>query len=153
MASHKKIILSSFLGNALEFYDFTLYGVFTVVLANHYFPGDSSTANLLFSLAAFAVGCLTRPLGAILFGHMGDSLGRKEALSFSILLMGIPTFCIGIAPTYQDIGIAASILVFTCRLLQGLFTGGEYNGAAIFCIEHLGKNTRDLSEGLLQDRA
>ncbi|MBX9922547.1 MAG: MFS transporter [Rhabdochlamydiaceae bacterium] len=149
MASHKKIILSSVLGNALEFYDFTLYGVFTVVLANHYFPGDNSTANLLFSLAAFAVGCLTRPLGAILFGHMGDNLGRKEALSFSILLMGIPTFCIGIAPTYQEVGIAASILVFVCRLLQGLFTGGEYNGAAIFTIEHLGKKYPGFIGGII----
>ncbi len=149
MASHKKIILSSVLGNALEFYDFTLYGVFTVVLANHYFPGDNSTANLLFSLAAFAVGCLTRPLGAILFGHMGDNLGRKEALSFSILLMGIPTFCIGIAPTYQEVGILASILVFICRLLQGLFTGGEYNGAAIFSIEHLGKKYPGFIGGII----
>lgn len=148
-STNKKILISSILGNALEFYDFTLYGVLAVVLAGQYFPGKDETAKLLFSLAAFAVGFLTRPLGAILFGHIGDTLGRKKALSFSILLMGIPTFLIGVTPGYQQIGLFASILVFSCRLLQGIFTGGEYNGAAIYSIEHLGRRFPGLIGGLI----
>jgi MFS transporter, MHS family, proline/betaine transporter len=149
MRSKKMILLSSVLGNALEFYDFTLYGVLTLVLADQYFPGESGTAKLLFSLAAFAVGFLTRPLGAILFGQIGDTFGRKKALSFSILLMGVPTCLIGITPSYQQIGLFASIIIFSCRLLQGIFTGGEYNGAAIYSIEHLGKKFPGLVGGLI----
>lgn len=147
--SQKKVMVSSIFGNALEFYDFTLYGVLSGVLAGHYFPGEDDTAKLLFSLAAFAVGFLTRPLGAILFGHIGDTFGRKEALSLSILFMGIPTFVIGITPSYLQIGLWASLLIFICRLLQGIFTGGEYNGAAIFSIEHLGKKFPGFIGGLI----
>lgn len=144
-----KIILASVFGNALEFYDFTLYGVFATIIASQYFPGDNETSKLLFSLAAFAVGFFTRPIGAIFFGHIGDKLGRKEALSLSILLMGIPTFLIGISPTYEQIGIWASILIFGSRILQGIFTGGEYNGAAIFSIEHIGKKSPGFVGGLI----
>lgn len=147
--SSKKIIFSSILGNALEFYDFTLYGVFAAIIAGQYFPGGDDTAKLLFSLAAFAVGFLTRPLGAIIFGHIGDRLGRKEALSFSVLLMGIPTFVIGVSPGYEQIGLSASIIIFGCRLLQGIFTGGEYNGAAIFSIEHFGNKLPGLVGGFI----
>lgn len=145
----KKVMLSCIFGNALEFYDFTLYGVLSGVLAGHYFPGDDDTAKLLFSLMAFAIGFLTRPLGAILFGHIGDTFGRKEALSLSILCMGIPTFIIGITPSYPQIGLWASFVIFACRLLQGIFTGGEYNGAAIFSIEHLGKKFPGFIGGLI----
>lgn len=147
--SSKKIMFSSMFGNALEFYDFTLYGVFAGVIANRYFPGDDDTARLLFSMAAFAVGFLTRPVGAMIFGHIGDRFGRKKALTASVLMMGIPTFLIGASPSYQQIGLTASILIFVCRLLQGIFTGGEYNGAAIFSIEHLGKKYPGLIGGLI----
>lgn len=147
--SSRRIMLSSIFGNALEFYDFTLYGVLAGVVAGHYFPGEDDTAKLLFSLSAFAVGFLTRPLGAVLFGHIGDTLGRREALSLAILLMGVPTFIIGISPGYQQIGIWASVIVFVCRILQGIFTGGEYNGAAIFSIEHLGKRFPGFVGGLI----
>ncbi|MCI5052807.1 MAG: MFS transporter [Simkaniaceae bacterium] len=148
MAS-KKILAASVLGNALEFYDFTLYGVLALVLSKHYFPGSDDTAKLLCSLAAFAVGFVTRPFGALLFGHLGDTLGRKESLSLSILLMGVPTFLIGVMPTYQTIGLFASISVFFCRLLQGIFTGGEYNGAAIFSIEHFGQKSSGFIGGVI----
>lgn len=148
-SSSRKVILASVFGNALEFYDFTLYGAFTIIFASQYFPGDNDTSKILFSLAAFAVGFFTRPIGAILFGHIGDRLGRRQALSFSILLMGIPTFLIGVSPTYEQIGISASVLIFTCRLLQGIFTGGEYNGAAIFSIEHIGKKSPGFVGGLI----
>ncbi len=145
----KRVILASVFGNALEFYDFTLFGVFTIIIADQYFPGNNNTSNLLFSLTAFAVGFFTRPIGAILFGHIGDRLGRRQALSLSILLMGIPTFLIGISPTYEQIGITASILIFACRLMQGIFTGGEYNGAAIFSIEHTGKKFPGFVGGMI----
>ncbi len=144
-----KIILASVFGNALEFYDFTLYGVFAAIIANQYFPGGNETSKLLYSLAAFAVGFFTRPIGAVLFGHLGDRYGRKNALSLSILLMGIPTCLISISPSYQQVGIAASIFIFMCRLLQGVFTGGEYNGAAIFAIEHVGKKCPGFIGGLI----
>lgn len=149
MTSKKKLLIASILGNALEFYDFTLYGVLTLVLSQHYFPGTDDTAKLLFSLTAFAIGFFTRPIGAMLFGHLGDSIGRKEALSLSILLMGAPTLLIGITPSYQQVGIWASISIFLCRLFQGVFTGGEYNGAAIFSIEHFGKKSSGLIGGLI----
>lgn len=149
MKGKKKIILASIFGNALEFYDFTLFGVFAAIIANQYFPGDNETSKLLSSLAAFAVGFFTRPIGAILFGHIGDKFGRRQALSLSILLMGIPTLTIGLMPNYNQIGITASIMIFACRLLQGVFTGGEYNGAAIFSIEHLGKKNPGFIGGLI----
>jgi MHS family proline/betaine transporter-like MFS transporter len=149
MFSKNKILIASILGNALEFYDFTLYGVLALVVSKHYFPGPDDTAQLLFSLTAFAIGFFTRPIGAMFFGHLGDTIGRKEALSLSILLMGAPTFLIGITPTYQQIGLWASISIFLCRLLQGVFTGGEYNGAAIFSIEHFGKKSSGFIGGLI----
>lgn len=148
-SASRKIIFASAFGNALEFYDFTLYGVFTAIIANQYFPGGNETTRLLTSLLAFAVGFFTRPIGAILFGHIGDKYGRRQALSLSILLMGIPTFAIGISPTYEQIGLSASFLIFGCRLLQGIFTGGEYNGAAIFSIEHIGKKSPGFVGGLI----
>ena len=131
-----KVLVASFFGNALEFYDFTLYGVFAMALAEAFFPSQNPYNAILMSWGAFGVGFLMRPFGASLFGYIGDKYGRKRALSLSILLMGFPTFVIGILPTYATIGLLAPITVVICRLLQGLCTGGEYNGAAIFSIEH-----------------
>ena len=135
----KKILIMGVIGNALEFYDFTLYGVFASIIANYYFPGSNETAKLLASLAAFGAGFFTRPFGGMVFGYIGDRYGRKKALSLSILLMGVPTILMGIMPGYETMGLWASGVILVCRLLQGLCTGGEYNGAAIFSIEHLGK--------------
>jgi MHS family proline/betaine transporter-like MFS transporter len=131
-----KVIFSSVIGNALEFYDFTLYGVFAPVLALIFFPDTGEDTALILTLATFGVGYVTRPLGAIFLGHIGDKHGRKRALSYAIVLMAIPTTLIGLLPSYQSIGIMAPILLVLCRLLQGLCAGGEYNGAAIFLIEH-----------------
>ena len=133
---NKKVILASIIGNALEFFDFTLYGVFSGVIAELFFPSSDLTASLLMSLGAFAVGFLMRPFGALIFGYLGDVFGRKKALSFSVLLMGVPTFIIAILPGHASIGIFASLMIVFCRLLQGICTGGEYNGAAIFALEH-----------------
>ena len=132
----KKVLLASSIGNALEFFDFTLYGAFLSIIAENFFPAENQTASLLMALGVFGVGFIMRPVGALFFGYFGDRFGRKKALSYSVFLMGMPTFIIGILPNYDQIGIAASIIILSGRLIQGLCLGGEYNGAAIFAIEH-----------------
>jgi MHS family proline/betaine transporter-like MFS transporter len=132
-----KIITASILGTALEFYDFTLYGIFTPILANMFFPSDDPVFSKMLAFAAFAASFLMRPFGAAIFGHIGDKWGRKKALSLSILMMGIPTFVVGVLPGYETLGIMAPLLIVACRLLQGISAGGEYNGAAIFALEHI----------------
>lgn len=132
-----KIITASILGTALEFYDFTLYGIFTPVLASMFFPCDNPVLSKILAFAAFAASFLMRPFGAAIFGHIGDKWGRKKALSLSILIMGIPTFIVGVLPGYSTLGIMAPLLIVLCRLLQGVSAGGEYNGAAIFALEHI----------------
>jgi len=133
-----KIILTSILGTVLEFYDFTLYGVFAAILAKVYFPTHSETASLLAAYGAFLAGFIMRPFGALMFGYFGDKFGRKKALSFSILFMGLPTLVIGITPSFEMIGLLAPLIIVGCRLLQGASAGGEYNGASIFALEHMG---------------
>lgn len=137
ITSPKKVLIICLIGNALEFYNFTLCGVFIHLLGRLYFPSDNDFLVLLGGMFAFSAAFWTRPLGAILFGYIGDRMGRKKALVFSILLMGVPTLGIVCLPTYESIGLAASILLVFFRLAQGLSTGGEYNGTAIFTLEHL----------------
>jgi len=133
----KKILIPCLIGNALEFYDFTLCGVFMVVLGKNFFPSGDDFAALIGGIFAFSAAFWTRPLGALVFGYIGDKYGRKRALTLSVLLMGIPTLVIGILPTYASIGIVAPCILLGCRLMQGLCTGGEYNGAAVFALEHM----------------
>jgi len=144
-----KVILTGIIGNALEFYDFILYGVFAVMIAQLYFPSANPLVAVLASWGAFAAGFFMRPFGALIFGYLGDKFGRKKALSISIIGMGFPTLLIGCLPTYQQIGIAAPVLLVLCRLIQGACTGGEYNGAAIFALEHIGKNKPGFFGGLI----
>lgn len=139
--SYFKTITMSFAGNALEFYDFTLYGVFAIKMGQVFFPLEDPLISLIASLSAFATGFLMRPLGALIFGSLGDKYGRKTALTVSIIGIGFPTVTIGLTPGYDEIGILAPIIVVCSRLIQGLCTGGEYNGAAIYCLEQIG-NTR-----------
>jgi len=146
---NRKVLISSYLGNALEFYDFTLYGVFALALAEAYFPSANPVNGILASWGAFAAGFIMRPFGASVFGYIGDQFGRRRALSTTILLMGIPTLTIGILPSYESIGVLAPIIVVVCRLLQGLCTGGEYNGAAIFAIEHHKGKSEGLVSGII----
>ena len=145
----RQIIFSSFLGNTLEFYDFTLYGAFAIIIGQTFFPSTDPFSSLLQSLGVFASGFLMRPFGAAFFGAIGDKLGRKRALQLSILCIGLPTLLIAVMPSYEAIGWIAPALVIFCRLLQGLCTGGEYNGAAIFALEHVGKNNPGLVGGLI----
>ena len=136
----KKVLFASCIGNALEFFDFMLYGAFISLIAKAFFPNANTAISILMSISAFGVGLTMRPFGALIFGYFGDVFGRKNALSISILMMGIPTFVIGILPTYEQIGIISSLIIIIGRLLQGICVGGEYNGAAIFAIEHFHKN-------------
>lgn len=134
--NNKKVFFAGVLGNVIEFYDFTLFGFFTPLIARLFFPSFDPRTALLLTLAIFSVSFLMRPIGGILFGHIGDRYGRKFALSLSILLMAIPTAAIGLLPAYEEIGIWASLMLLVCRLLQGISAGGEYNGAFILLIEH-----------------
>ena len=135
-----KVIYASSIGNALEFFDFILYGAFFNVIASVFFPVQNETMSLLMSLGGFCVGFLMRPFGALIFGYFGDVFGRQKTLAVSIFLMGIPTLLIGVLPGYHQIGIIAPILIVTGRLIQGICIGGEYTGAFIFASEHAQKN-------------
>ncbi len=132
----KRIIITSALGTFLEWTEYSFYGYMASKISSLFFPHIDPTAGLLATFGIFALGFLMRPIGGILFGHLGDKRGRKSALSISIFLMGIATLSIGLLPTYDQIGILAPILLTVCRLLQGLAVSGEYNGASIFLIEH-----------------
>lgn len=140
MTMHKKSVVGALIGHVLERYDVALYGYFSTILAPIFFPSSgNSNVAVMSSLGAFAAGYLMRPLGGILFGHLGDRYGRKKAFTLSIILVIIPTFIIGILPSYQQIGLAAPIILVLCRLIQGLCNGGEFSGAGIFIGEHIPK--------------
>ena len=136
----KKVMMAGVIGNALEFYDFSLYGFLAPILSGLFFPSSDPFVSIILTYCVFATGFLMRPLGAAFFGHIGDRYGRKRALSLSIILMAIPTSLIGLLPTYDQIGFIAPLLLVLCRLIQGLCAGGEYKGAAIFVMEHQQKN-------------
>lgn len=141
----EKTLISASIGNMLEFYSFTLFGLFLPVISPLFFPEKDPIASLLYGYIFFAVGFFAYPLGAILFGHIGDRIGRKKALSLAIFMMAIPTALIGMLPPYSYLGILSPVLLFICRLAQGICAGGEYNGAGIFIIEHVGQNKKGFS--------
>lgn len=149
MKTSWKMISTSALGNALEFYDFVICGVFITKISEVFFPNTSPTIALFASIFAFSAAFFTRPLGAYVFGIVGDTFGRKVALTYSVMLMGFPTLIIAFLPGYNTIGIAAPIILVLCRIVQGLSTGGEYNGAAIFAIEHGKANQVGLISGII----
>lgn len=136
MSKPKSVFFSAISGNILEYYDFTVYSVFSAVIGRTFFPKGPELIQILFSLGVFAVGFLTRPIGGIFFGYVGDKYGRRISLIISMLGMTVPTFTMGLIPSYEDIGIYAPIILVIMRLLQGLCISGEGAAAAIFILEH-----------------
>ncbi|MSS75764.1 MAG: MFS transporter [Methyloglobulus sp.] len=136
MSQVKKVIASTMIGNGLEWYDYALYGTFTALISKHFFPPGDDAVALIATFGIFAVGFLMRPLGAMFFGYIGDKYGRKNALALSILLMAFPTACIGLLPTYQEIGLWAPVLLTLIRLVQGVAIGGEFGGSIVYLVEH-----------------
>lgn len=141
-AARRKAIRAGGIGNFVEWYDFGLYGYFATTLAELFFPGHDPTAKLLSTFAIFAVGFLIRPLGGIAFGHLGDRVGRRAALTIAVALMSTSTVAIGILPGYETVGLVAPFLLLLCRLVQGFSTGGEYSGANTFIIEYAPQGQR-----------
>jgi MHS family proline/betaine transporter-like MFS transporter len=136
MGGKKKVVISGMLGNGLEWYDYALYGHMSIVFSKLFFPEGDLGQSLILTYLIFAVGFVSRPLGAILFGRIGDKFGRKKALTASMILMAVPTGCIGLLPTYEMIGIAAPIALLIIRILQGLSLGGAYSGSISYVVEH-----------------
>jgi MFS family permease len=130
------VITASALGTVFEWYDFYIYGVLAPIIGRTFFPTDNPTVELLYSLAGFAIGFGFRPLGAVLFGYLGDRLGRKYTFLATIVLMGVATAGVGLTPSAASIGVAAPIILILLRIAQGLALGGEYGGAAIYVAEH-----------------
>jgi MFS transporter, MHS family, proline/betaine transporter len=138
----KKILFSGMIGNGLEWYDYALYGQVAWLLGAKFFPSENAAVELLASFGVFAAGFLVRPLGAVFFGWLGDTYGRRMAMVVAVLMMAIPTGCIGLLPTYETIGIAAPILLTIIRLMQGISLGGEFSGSITYIVEHAPPNHR-----------
>ncbi|MGL6296869.1 MAG: MFS transporter, partial [Plesiomonas sp.] len=135
-AKLKKAITAAALGNAMEWFDFGVYGFVAYALGQIFFPGATPGVQVIAALATFSVPFLVRPLGGIFFGALGDKYGRQKILAITIIIMAISTFCIGLIPSYDSIGIWAPILLLLAKLAQGFSVGGEYSGAAIFVAEY-----------------
>ena len=132
----KKVIFASSLGTVFEWYDFYLYGSLAAIIAKQFFSGLDEGSAFIFALLAFAAGFIVRPFGALVFGRLGDMIGRKYTFLVTILIMGLSTFIVGILPNYATIGVAAPVILIALRMLQGLALGGEYGGAATYVAEH-----------------
>ena len=151
--SIRKIITASSVGTLIEWYDFYIFGSLATVIASQFFPKTNPTAALLSTLATFAAGFIVRPFGALVFGRLGDLIGRKYTFLLTLIIMGSSTFAIGLVPGYQTIGFAAPIIVLILRLLQGLALGGEYGGAATYVAEHAPRNRRGFFTSWIQTTA
>lgn len=133
---NRKVVISGMLGNALEWYDYALYGILAPVFSNLFFPSGDDSSALIKTYLAFAVGFVFRPLGAVIFGRIGDRYGRKKALVTSMVLMAIATGCLGLLPTYQAIGIGAPVMLVIIRIVQGISLGGAFSGSMSYVVEH-----------------
>src|SRR5258705_4366250 len=163
-AEERRVIFASSLGTVFEWYDFYLYATLAPFFAALFFPPGNDTAALLSAFATYAAGFLVRPFGALIFGRLGDIVGRKYTFLVTIMVMGASTFAVGLLPTFATvelpgvgtvggIGWAAPVLLVTLRLLQGLALGGEYGGAATYVAEHSPANTRGYSTSFIQTTA
>jgi MFS family permease len=141
-AEEKKVIFASSLGTVFEWYDFYLYGSLAAIIAKQFFSGLDEGSAFIFALLAFAAGFIVRPFGALVFGRLGDMIGRKYTFLVTILIMGLSTFIVGLLPNYATIGVAAPVILIILRLLQGLALGGEYGGAATYVAEHAPQGRR-----------
>ena len=152
-AEDKKVIFASSLGTVFEWYDFYLYGSLAVIIARQFFSGLDDNSAFVFTLLAFAVGFLVRPIGALVFGRLGDMIGRKYTFLVTILIMGLATFIVGVLPNYESIGVAAPVILIALRMLQGLALGGEYGGAATYVAEHAPPGRRGAYTAWVQSTA
>ncbi|HEY8877329.1 MAG TPA: MFS transporter, partial [Roseateles sp.] len=149
----KKVIFASSLGTVFEWYDFYLYGSLAAIIAKQFFAGLEPGAAFIASLMAFAAGFIVRPFGALVFGRLGDMIGRKYTFLVTILIMGLSTFIVGVLPSYATIGAAAPVILIGLRLLQGLALGGEYGGAATYVAEHAPHGKRGAYTSWIQTTA
>ncbi|MBU3601371.1 MFS transporter [Polynucleobacter sp. AM-25C3] len=148
--SYRKVAIAACFGTFLEWYDFLTFATLAVVFAPLFFPSTDPSTALLASLATFGVGMVVRPIGAAIFGSIGDRIGRRPVFMITITLMGIATVCVGFLPTYGQVGIWAPILLVGLRLLQGLSAGGEIGGSAVYLTEHAGDSNRGFKTSFLQ---
>jgi MFS family permease len=151
--AHRRVILASSLGTVFEWYDFYLYGSLAAVLAKQFFSGVNETTGFIFALLAFAAGFAVRPFGALVFGRLGDLVGRKHTFLITIVIMGLSTALVGVLPSYAAAGVIAPVLLVALRLLQGLALGGEYGGAATYVAEHAPPGKRGFYTSWIQTTA
>jgi len=149
----KKVIFASSLGTVFEWYDFYLYGSLAGIIAKQFFSGLDPTSAFIFALLAFAAGFIVRPFGALVFGRLGDMIGRKYTFLVTIVIMGLSTFIVGLLPSYASIGVAAPVILIALRMLQGLALGGEYGGAATYVAEHAPHGKRGAYTSWIQTTA
>ena len=148
--SYRKVAIAACFGTFLEWYDFLTFATLAVVFGPLFFPSSDPSTALLASLATFGVGMVVRPVGAAIFGSIGDRIGRRPVFMITITLMGIATVCVGFLPTYAQVGVWAPILLVSLRLLQGLSAGGEIGGSAVYLTEHAGDSNRGFKTSFLQ---
>ncbi len=153
IATQKKVVFATSLGTVFEWYDFYLYGAMATIIARQFFSGLDEGSAYFFALLTFAVGFVVRPFGALVFGRLGDMVGRKYTFIVTILIMGLSTFIVGVVPNYDSIGVAAPLILIFLRLLQGLAMGGEYGGAATYVAEHAPKGRRGAYTAWIQTTA
>jgi MFS family permease len=151
--SERLVIVASSLGTVFEWYDFYLYGLLATIVSAQFFSGVNETTGFIFALAAFAAGFAVRPFGALLFGRIGDLVGRKNTFLVTMGLMGLSTFAVGLLPSYATAGVAAPVMLVALRLVQGLALGGEYGGAATYVAEHAPEGKRGLYTSFIQTTA
>jgi MFS family permease len=149
----KKVIFASSLGTVFEWYDFYLYGSLAAIIAKQFFSGLDAGSAFIFALLAFAAGFIVRPFGALVFGRLGDMIGRKYTFLVTIVIMGLSTFIVGLLPNYASIGVAAPVILIALRMLQGLALGGEYGGAAVYVAEHAPAHKRGAYTSWIQTTA
>ncbi|MES2361256.1 MAG: MFS transporter [Pseudomonadota bacterium] len=152
-AEQKKVIFASSLGTVFEWYDFYLYGSLAAIIAKQFFSGLDAGSAFIFALLAFAAGFIVRPFGALVFGRLGDMIGRKYTFLVTIVIMGLSTFIVGLLPNYASIGVAAPVILIALRMLQGLALGGEYGGAATYVAEHAPHGKRGAYTSWIQTTA